>query len=174
MLPMLPCRMLDHDTLFIDRDGKAFRHVLAYLRDGPEVVLPADLEGTCRLLREAQYYQIGGLVALLQQHKQQLLSVMRRQEEDRMQQEEDRRQLQEDRRQQEEARKEAVQQTKTLCDKMASVEVLLGEVRTYLYPEMLQDMRGGPYYGEPSQLVHDLAAAIAKSVADALEDIILV
>lgn len=41
-------------------------------KDGPDPVLPADLHTAQQLLRAAQYYQLRGLVQLLQQHNEQL------------------------------------------------------------------------------------------------------
>jgi len=38
-------------------------------RDGGQLVPPPDLHTTQRLLREAQYYQLTGLIELLQQHE---------------------------------------------------------------------------------------------------------
>uniref|UniRef100_A0A804RAZ3 BTB domain-containing protein n=1 Tax=Zea mays TaxID=4577 RepID=A0A804RAZ3_MAIZE len=55
----------DHPTtgkgvVFVDRDGKHFRHVLNWLRDGAIPVLSeSDYQ---QLLREAEYYQLLGLV----------------------------------------------------------------------------------------------------------------
>lgn len=48
------------DAVFIDRDGTQFRHILNWLRDGviPMLGIPAYQE----LLREAEYYQLEGLV----------------------------------------------------------------------------------------------------------------
>ena len=55
-------------SFFIDRDGTHFRHVLNYLRDGEEVVeyFPKSLDVLSELLREAKFYQLEGLVSLLQ------------------------------------------------------------------------------------------------------------
>eukprot|EP00897_Mesotaenium_endlicherianum_P008140 jgi/Mesen1/7354/ME000379S06591 len=44
------------DSIFIDRDGKHFRHVLNWLRDG--VIPPLDRVIYQELLHEAQYYQL--------------------------------------------------------------------------------------------------------------------
>ncbi|CAL4920849.1 unnamed protein product [Urochloa decumbens] len=47
-------------TVFVDRDGKHFRHVLNWLRDG---AIPVMSESEYQqLLREAEYYQLLGLV----------------------------------------------------------------------------------------------------------------
>ncbi|KAM0008412.1 putative chromatin remodeling & transcription regulator BTB-POZ family [Helianthus debilis subsp. tardiflorus] len=57
----------DSDTgyVFVDRDGMHFRHILNWLRDG---VVPisnlSDLECS-ELLREAEYYQLLGLVDMI-------------------------------------------------------------------------------------------------------------
>lgn len=50
-------------AVFIDRDGTQFRHILNWLRDGviPMLEIPAYQE----LLREAEYYQLMGLVECL-------------------------------------------------------------------------------------------------------------
>ncbi|MFS7989960.1 putative chromatin remodeling & transcription regulator BTB-POZ family [Helianthus anomalus] len=52
----------DSDTgyVFVDRDGTHFRHILNWLRDGVAPNL-SDLE-RLELLREAEYYQLLGLV----------------------------------------------------------------------------------------------------------------
>ncbi|CAI9268179.1 unnamed protein product [Lactuca saligna] len=56
----LICHVCMPGYVFVDRDGKHFRHVLNWLRDG---VVPnlSDLECS-ELLREAEYYQLLGLV----------------------------------------------------------------------------------------------------------------
>lgn len=41
-------------------------------RDGGQLVPPTDLHATQLLLREAQYYQLTGLIQQLQQHEAQL------------------------------------------------------------------------------------------------------
>ncbi|XP_038985483.1 FH protein interacting protein FIP2 isoform X2 [Phoenix dactylifera] len=47
-------------TIFVDRDGKHFRHILNWLRDG---VIPMLKDSEYQeLLREAEYYQLLGLV----------------------------------------------------------------------------------------------------------------
>uniref|UniRef100_A0A7N0RHS1 Potassium channel tetramerisation-type BTB domain-containing protein n=1 Tax=Kalanchoe fedtschenkoi TaxID=63787 RepID=A0A7N0RHS1_KALFE len=46
--------------VFVDRDGKHFRHILNWLRDG--VVPPLNDSGYMELLREAEYYQLLGLI----------------------------------------------------------------------------------------------------------------
>ena len=54
-------------SFFIDRDGTHFRHILNYLRDGEEVVesFPRSPDGLSELIREAKFYQLDGLTALL-------------------------------------------------------------------------------------------------------------
>ncbi|XP_005300673.2 BTB/POZ domain-containing protein KCTD8 [Chrysemys picta bellii] len=49
---------------FIDRDGFLFRYVLDYLRD-KQLALPEHFPEKERLLREAEYFQLGELVKLL-------------------------------------------------------------------------------------------------------------
>ena len=53
-------------SYFIDRDGTHFRYILNYLRDGgfKDGTLPSDI--LTELQTEAEYYQLSGLVALLQ------------------------------------------------------------------------------------------------------------
>ncbi|KAH9329680.1 hypothetical protein KI387_001788, partial [Taxus chinensis] len=46
-------------SVFIERDGTHFRHVLNWLRDG--VVPSLDGSGYQELMREAEYYQLLGL-----------------------------------------------------------------------------------------------------------------
>ena len=54
-------------SFFIDRDGTHFRHILNYLRDGEEVVrsFPKTLDTLQGIFREAEYYQLEGLVGTL-------------------------------------------------------------------------------------------------------------
>lgn len=51
---------------FIDRDGKLFRHILSYLRDGEEWVPPREQEFPA-LLKEAQYFGIDPLVKIIEE-----------------------------------------------------------------------------------------------------------
>ena len=55
-------------SYFIDRDGTHFRYILNYLRDGgfKNDSLPSDRDIQKELLTEAEYYQLSGLVDLLQ------------------------------------------------------------------------------------------------------------
>lgn len=57
-------------SYFIDRDGTHFRYVLNYLRDGGfrDGTLPTEKGVLNELLTEANYYQISGLVKLLEEH----------------------------------------------------------------------------------------------------------
>ncbi|CAH3188931.1 unnamed protein product, partial [Porites lobata] len=50
---------------FIDRDGKLFRHILNYLRNG-EFCCPEDRKIQQDLLSEAKFYQVQGLIDQLQ------------------------------------------------------------------------------------------------------------
>ncbi|KAL3573846.1 hypothetical protein D5086_024459 [Populus alba] len=50
----------DKGYVFIDRDGKHFRHILNWLRDG--VVPTLTDAGYSELMREAEYYQLLGLI----------------------------------------------------------------------------------------------------------------
>jgi hypothetical protein len=53
------CQESKKGYVFIDRDGKHFRHILNWLRDG---VIPSLSDPDCsELLREADYYQLLGL-----------------------------------------------------------------------------------------------------------------
>ena len=54
-------------SYFIDRDGTHLCYILNYLRDGGfnDDMLPTDRDIQKKLLREAEYYQLSGLVALL-------------------------------------------------------------------------------------------------------------
>jgi len=56
-------KRLDDGSVFIDRDGKIFRYILEYLRDGgvPNIK-ESDRK---RLSREAEYYALNGLVETL-------------------------------------------------------------------------------------------------------------
>lgn len=51
---------------FIDRDGKSFRYILAYLRDMEEWVPPGESE-LPMLLKEAQYFGIDPLVKMIEE-----------------------------------------------------------------------------------------------------------
>ena len=48
-------------SYFIDRDGTHFRHILNYLRTG-KLVLPDDKVVRMKLLNEAEFYQIDGIL----------------------------------------------------------------------------------------------------------------
>ncbi|CAI0384693.1 unnamed protein product [Linum tenue] len=54
------CQDSDSGQIFVDRDGKHFRHVLNWLRDGVVPTL-SDVEYS-ELMREAEYYQLLGLI----------------------------------------------------------------------------------------------------------------
>ena len=54
-------------SVFIDRDGRHFHHVLNYLRDPKAFLPPTAQEDVAELLKEAHFYQLKGLVALLTQ-----------------------------------------------------------------------------------------------------------
>ncbi|KAL2503187.1 FH protein interacting protein FIP2 [Forsythia ovata] len=54
------CQYSNEGYVFVDRDGKHFRHVLNWLRDG---VIPSLKDSEyAELLREAEYYQLIGLM----------------------------------------------------------------------------------------------------------------
>ncbi|KAJ8441087.1 hypothetical protein Cgig2_000348 [Carnegiea gigantea] len=54
------CHDADKGYVFVDRDGKHFRHILNWLRDG---VVPTLKDSEyAELLREAEYYQLLGLI----------------------------------------------------------------------------------------------------------------
>lgn len=54
------CQEPQKGYVFVDRDGKHFRHILNWLRDG---VVPTLKDGEySELLREAEYYQLLGLI----------------------------------------------------------------------------------------------------------------
>ncbi len=55
-------------AVFIDRDGTHFRHILNYLRDADlrQPVLPEDPQVVQELIVEADYFQLQGLLDLLQ------------------------------------------------------------------------------------------------------------
>lgn len=57
-------RVEQDGTVFIDRDGTHFRHILNYLRDGGVTVdsLPRSRQVLKELRNEAVYYQLHGLV----------------------------------------------------------------------------------------------------------------
>jgi hypothetical protein len=63
-------RQDDDGAYFIDRDGTHFRYVLNFLRDGNfrPGTLPADVSFLGELCTEAEYYQLAGLVRLLNAH----------------------------------------------------------------------------------------------------------
>jgi len=70
-------RQDDDGAYFIDRDGTHFRYVLNYLRDGGfrRGTLPADICFLGELCTEAEYYQLSGLVRLLNEHMKALTEV---------------------------------------------------------------------------------------------------
>jgi len=49
---------------FIDRDGKHFRYILNFLRDG-SIDLPDDTHSLSQISREARFYQVEGLVRVV-------------------------------------------------------------------------------------------------------------
>ncbi|XP_070020957.1 FH protein interacting protein FIP2 isoform X2 [Nicotiana sylvestris] len=55
-----PFDVLLQGYIFVDRDGKHFRHILNWLRDGE--IPPLKDSEYAQLLREAEYYQLLGLV----------------------------------------------------------------------------------------------------------------
>ncbi|KAL6842390.1 hypothetical protein ACP4OV_027817 [Aristida adscensionis] len=60
---LLPAAASGPGELFVDRDGELFRHVLNWLRDGAVPPLP---DAECRrLLREAEYFRMHGLIDCL-------------------------------------------------------------------------------------------------------------
>ncbi|WRX24331.1 Pentapeptide repeat - like 5 [Theobroma cacao] len=54
------CQDSEKGYVFVDRDGKHFRHILNWLRDG--VVPTLTDSGYSELIREAEYYQLLGLI----------------------------------------------------------------------------------------------------------------
>ena len=57
-------------NIVIDRDGPSFRHVLNYLRDGRQCVLPGSMYELQQLHREASYFMLEGLMQLAVSAKQ--------------------------------------------------------------------------------------------------------
>jgi hypothetical protein len=57
----------DADSLFVDRDGDLFHHVLSHLRGGLQRVVADELgrEARVRLVKEAEYYAIPSLIERL-------------------------------------------------------------------------------------------------------------
>ncbi|XP_075266096.1 BTB/POZ domain-containing protein KCTD12-like [Convolutriloba macropyga] len=55
---------------FMDRDGNLFRYILDYLRND-KVTLPEDFGETKRLIDEAKYFRLDGMVGDLKQQQQQ-------------------------------------------------------------------------------------------------------
>lgn len=53
-----------HGRFFIDRDGTLFRYVLDYLRNST-VTLPSEFKERDRLIEEARYYKLDGLIEIL-------------------------------------------------------------------------------------------------------------
>uniref|UniRef100_A0A914D888 Potassium channel tetramerisation-type BTB domain-containing protein n=1 Tax=Acrobeloides nanus TaxID=290746 RepID=A0A914D888_9BILA len=51
--------------VFIDRDAELFRYVLQFLRDGRRVVLPDDVSLLKQILREAEFFGLMELQALI-------------------------------------------------------------------------------------------------------------
>jgi len=57
----LPLETEEDGSVFIDRDGRHFHHVLNYLRDRAAFAPPLDANESSELLKEAQFYQLQGL-----------------------------------------------------------------------------------------------------------------
>uniref|UniRef100_A0A914V8I2 BTB domain-containing protein n=2 Tax=Plectus sambesii TaxID=2011161 RepID=A0A914V8I2_9BILA len=55
------------DRVFVDRDGELFSHVLNFFRDGKRAVLPEDTNILRRLVREAEFFNLPSLVAILEE-----------------------------------------------------------------------------------------------------------
>lgn len=51
--------------IFLDRDGVLFRYILDYLRDDA-IQLPDGFREKCRLLKEAEYFKLNGLIKCIQ------------------------------------------------------------------------------------------------------------
>lgn len=64
---LLARAVLHEQPLHFDRDAHVFRYVLNYLRDGDSAVLPTSESDRAALLHEARFYELLGLVALLEQ-----------------------------------------------------------------------------------------------------------
>lgn len=75
MWGIAPCLKDKAGALFIDRDGPLFRFVLAYLRMGDKFIPPDDLLTAQQLLLEADYYQLQGLISIMQLHVSKLRKV---------------------------------------------------------------------------------------------------
>jgi len=61
-----PSRPIQHNgRAFIDRDGVLFRYVLDYLRNDGRLLLPEGFQERRRLLQEAEYFRLDGLVSAL-------------------------------------------------------------------------------------------------------------
>lgn len=59
------CRDEASPSIFIDRDGNAFRFVLNYIRDKERVVLPDQQVDLAQVKAEADYYHLPGLSKLV-------------------------------------------------------------------------------------------------------------
>jgi len=60
----IPVKLDDNGCVFIDRDGKFFKQILTFLRNGG-LDLPADRSKCYELMKEAEFYQLTGMVDFL-------------------------------------------------------------------------------------------------------------
>eukprot|EP01126_Amoeba_proteus_P018025 TRINITY_DN1897_c0_g1_i5.p1 TRINITY_DN1897_c0_g1~~TRINITY_DN1897_c0_g1_i5.p1 ORF type:complete len:310 (-),score=64.17 TRINITY_DN1897_c0_g1_i5:226-1020(-) len=52
--------------IFLDRDPTHFRWILNFLRDGYIVAVPSSIQDRLELLQEARFYQLGGLISVIE------------------------------------------------------------------------------------------------------------
>lgn len=71
------CQRIVHRRTHVTRSASLSLRlcVCDLCRDGAEMVLPADLHTTNLVLREAQFFQLSGLIELLQAHKRRFEQV---------------------------------------------------------------------------------------------------
>jgi len=62
----IPVKLDENGCVFIDRDGKVFKNVLKWLRNGT-IDIPTDQSKCYDLLKEAEFYQLSGLADLLKE-----------------------------------------------------------------------------------------------------------
>lgn len=64
---LIPVKLMEDGSVFIDRDGKQFNRILNYLRNGT-IEPPRDRAKAYDLLKEAEFYQLQSLVEILKEH----------------------------------------------------------------------------------------------------------
>jgi len=62
----IPIQLDENNSVFIDRDGKHFKKVLNFLRNG-SLELPTERSTCYELMKEAEFYQLTAMISILQE-----------------------------------------------------------------------------------------------------------